>query len=116
MAQIRESKRYLINWRVAIVHDGDGIRRTFNGKAYELSTDGVSVYCEYNFFFESPVILLLALPPLSAKTGEQIIEIRSKMISTVLANNSFRIGLQFLSFKPGDQESLAKHLESISSW
>jgi len=108
---VREYPRYLVRWRIAIVYEGSCGGKTFYGRANDICMGGMSVLCDHNIFFENEVTLLLALPPLSPREKEKILEISSRMVYTVLSNQSFRVGLKFLSFKEGEKKLLENRLK-----
>lgn len=103
---LRAHERLLVNWRMAIVYEGGKGKKTYFGRAHDLSMGGVSIYCDHNIFFEESVILLLAVPPIVMGRKERILEIHSQMVYTVLTRRGFRVGLKFLGFKPGEKKLL----------
>lgn len=113
-AEMRAHERMLVNWRIAIVYEGGKVKSTFYGRAHDLSLGGVSIYCDHNIFFQQAVILLLALPPLNVGQRERILEIHCKMVYTVLARRGFRVGLKFISFKPGEKKLLKERINNRS--
>lgn len=111
-ASMRQKDRYLARWRMAIVFENDEGEETFYGKVNDVSMGGISIYCNHNIFHKGTVALFLMIPPLNAKQTKKILEIKSRMVYTILSNNAFRIGLQFLRFKPGDEEFLENRLKN----
>jgi hypothetical protein len=111
---LRSTERLLVNWRMAIVYEGGTGKSSFFGRAHDLSMGGVSIYCDYNIFFEKSVILLLALPPLNTAQKERILEIHSQMMYTVLTRRGFRVGLKFLGFKSGERKLLEERMQFSS--
>jgi hypothetical protein len=107
---MRSHERLLVNWRMAIVYEGGKGKKTFFGRAHDLSMGGVSIYTDHNIFFEESVILLLAVPPLIMGRRERILEIHSQMVYTVLTRRGFRVGLKFLGFKPGEKKLLEERV------
>lgn len=75
-------------------------KELFHGRTHDLSIGGASVYSDNNILVKQPVDVMLALPRLSSKQSEKIIEIHCQMLYTVLIYNhhQFRIGLHFLRF------------------
>ena len=108
----RRSPRYRAHWRVAIVCENDTTREIFHGRSHDISLTGISVYSDHNIFVESPVTILLAIPPLEKGQPKKIIEIRSKMLYTILASNNrgFRIGLKFVRFKGDGKKMLSENI------
>ena len=111
-ASMRKTDRYLVRWRMAIVLDKDKGENTFYGKVNDISMGGISIYCDHNIFHKGIVTLLLMIPPLSVTQTQRILEIKSRMVYTTLSRNAFRIGLQFIRFKPGDEEFLETRLKT----
>lgn len=105
-SELRTHERLLVNWRMAIVYEGGKGRKTYFGRAHDLSMGGVSIYTDHNIFFEESVILLLAVPPIIMGHKERILEIHSQMVYTVLTRRGFRVGLKFLGFRPGEKKLL----------
>ncbi|MES2104953.1 MAG: PilZ domain-containing protein [Pseudomonadota bacterium] len=110
-ANVRTHKRYLVKWRMAIVYEGGNGKKTFHGRVNDISLGGLSIHCDHNVFYEGKVILLLALPPLNAGSREKILEISCRMNYTILSQQLFRIGLEFLEFRKGDKKLLEERLE-----
>ncbi|MES2073645.1 MAG: PilZ domain-containing protein [Pseudomonadota bacterium] len=108
---VRTLKRYLVKWRMAIVYEGGNGKKTFHGRVNDISLGGLSIHCDHNVFYEGKVILLLALPPLNAGTREKILEISCRMNYTILSQQLFRIGLEFMEFRKGDKKLLEERLE-----
>ncbi|HUW51069.1 MAG TPA: PilZ domain-containing protein [Sulfuricella sp.] len=109
---IRQQERYLVRWRMAIVFDEDKGKDTFHGRVNDISMGGISIHCDQNIFYKGNVTLLLAVPPLNVAHSKRILEIKSRVVYTILSKNSFRIGFQFIGFKAGDEEFLEKRLKS----
>jgi hypothetical protein len=108
----RRADRYLVNWRIAVVYDEAAGKSTYHGRAHDLSAGGVSMLCDHNILFEAPVIVLLALPAMVAGKRATIIEIRSQMRYTILTRRGFRVGIEFLSFRPGELDLLTARLQN----
>ena len=106
----RMHKRYLVKWRMAIVYEGGSGKKTFHGRVNEISLSGLSIHCDYNIFYEGKVILLLILPPLNAGARPKTLEIGCRMNYTILSQQLFRIGLEFLDFHSGDKKLLEDRL------
>lgn len=103
-------KRYLVKWRMAIVYEGGAGKKTFHGRVNEISMNGLSIHCDYNIFYEGKVILLLVLPPLNAGARAKTLEISCRMNYTILSQQLFRIGLEFLEFQGNDKKLLEDRL------
>ncbi|MDD5242361.1 MAG: PilZ domain-containing protein [Sulfuricella sp.] len=112
---MRQFERYLVRWRMAIVFDGGKGKDTFHGRVNDISAGGISIHCDYNIFYTDIVTLLLAIPPLSITQDKKIIEVKSRMVYTILSKNAFRIGLKFIRFKPGDEKFLKERLKTNHS-
>lgn len=98
----RSSERYLMRWKMAIVFEGKEGRPTYHGRTHDLSLAGTGMLTNINLHkSNSPVIVLLAPPPLTRKERPKIIEIRSRQLDAVYsgANGCFRLGFAFLEFK-----------------
>lgn len=108
--QIRQNKRYVVRWRVAVVSENGKGKNTFYGRVNDISMGGISILCEQNIFTGDEVSLFLAMPPLNSCDKQIILKIRSQMIHAVLAGGMFRVGLKFISFKSGDRNLLEMRL------
>lgn len=106
----RMHRRYLVKWRMAIVYEGGAGKKTFHGRVNEISLNGLSIHCDYNVFYEGKVILLLVLPPLNAGVKGKTLEISCRMNYTILSQQLFRIGLEFLEFQGNDKKLLEDRL------
>jgi PilZ domain len=109
---MRQQERYLVRWRMAIVFDNGKGENTFHGKVNDISMGGISIYCDHNIFHKGIVTLSLTVPPLNITQTGRILEIKCRMVYTILSRNSFRIGLQFIRFNTGDEEFLESRLKS----
>lgn len=99
---VRSSDRYLVRWKMAVVFDGQEGRPTYHGRTHDLSLSGTGMLTDINLQkSKSPVIVLLAPPPLHRKERPKLIEIRARQLDVVYsgANRSFRLGFRFLEFK-----------------
>jgi len=105
--------RYVAHWRIAIVYEDDEKNEIFHGRTYEVSLKGASIFSDHNIFFTGRVTILLAVPWYRGKQKEKIIEIKGRMVYTILSSDGhqFRIGLQFLSFKEGEERYIAVGLQ-----
>lgn len=86
---------------------------TFHGRTYDLSLVGTGMHTNINIFTPSPVVVLLAPPPLHKGHRQKIIEIRARQVYAVYSGESFcfRLGLEFMDFKGDGLEVLKKRLE-----
>jgi hypothetical protein len=108
---LRSHRRYLVKWKIAIVYEGGSGKRTYYGRINDISLGGLSVHCDHNIFYEDKVILLLMMPPLTVGAKPKILEIGCRMIYTILSQQEFRIGLEFLNFRKGEKSLLSERLE-----
>ena len=78
----------------------NGKKEIFHGRTFEVSASGTSFFSENNIFKGGDVTLLLALPWYRENQKEQIIQIKARVIHTILSseNQKFRTGLQFVHF------------------
>ncbi|MBC3920747.1 PilZ domain-containing protein [Undibacterium sp. CY18W] len=111
----RSHSRYLVKWKIALIHEFSGKKLTYHGKINDISENGLSMFCEYNVFFSGRVKLIMTLPPLNVGLHAQKIEVESKMVYTILSQFSFRIGLEFLNFQDGEKKILMDRLESSNA-
>ena len=95
------AQRYAVHWKIGVMYAKAGKREIFHGKTFEVSVSGASFLSQHNVFMEGEVTALLALPWYRDNINEKLIEIKGRVIHTVLSSetNSFRTGLQFISFK-----------------
>ena len=93
--------RYAVHWKIGILYEKDGKREIFHGRTFEVSASGSSFLSQHNIFKDGNVKVLLALPWYRDNQQEKVIEIEARIIHTILSseNQSFRTGLQFISFK-----------------
>lgn len=113
----RQSKRYLVNWRVAVVNEDGESRQTFYGRVHDISVGGVSIFTDDNLDFSQEVVVLLSIPPLVPGGGVKIVEVRCRHVYTVLAASvqKFRAGFNFRRFKGNGRRILEEHLGQIFS-
>ena len=108
----RGAPRFLVNWKVVVMNEKNGKREFFHGRAHDISMGGLCLYSETNLTFTNSVIVLISVPPDSAKQKPHVLEVNSRISYTVLANNvtQFRIGIRFIKFKDGDKRYLERYL------
>jgi hypothetical protein len=112
---LRSHNRYLVKWEVALIHEFGGEKLTYYGKINDISENGLSMFCEYNVFFNGRVSIIMTLPPLNMGLKAQKIEVESRMVYTILSQYSFRLGLEFLNFRDGEKKILMDRLESSNA-
>ena len=112
---LRSHSRYLVKWEVALIHQVEETKLSYYGKINDISENGLSMFCDYNVFFNGKVKLVMTLPPLHIGMQAQKIEVESRMVYTILSQYSFRIGLEFVSFRDGEKKILMDRLESSNS-
>ncbi|MFZ6768871.1 PilZ domain-containing protein [Undibacterium sp. Di26W] len=112
---LRSHNRYLVKWQIALIHEFSGEKLTYHGKINDISEDGLSMFCDYNVFFNGRVKLIMTMPPLNTGLQAQKIEVESKMVYTILSQFSFRIGLEFLNFRDGEKKILMDRLQSSNA-
>jgi c-di-GMP-binding flagellar brake protein YcgR len=100
--------RYAVHWKIAIMYEKNGKKELFKGRTFEVSASGTSFLSQHNIFVEGEVTVLLALAWYRDNLSEKVVEIRARMIHTILSSESqmFRTGLQFISFKEGTSHFL----------
>ena len=97
----RESPRYLVQWKIALVFDEAENKPIFHGRTFDLSLHGTAMHTRHNVFTNAPVTVLLAPPPLHRGEKKKVIEIQAHQVYSVYsgAAECFRLGLHFLKFK-----------------
>lgn len=108
----RSAPRFLVNWKVVVMNENNGKREFFHGRARDISMGGLCLLSDHNLVFTDSITVLISVPPDSVKHKPYVIEVRSKISNTVLANNvrQFRIGIRFIKFKDGDKRFLEQYL------
>ena len=112
---VRSSDRYLVRWKMAVVFDGQEGRPTYHGRTHDLSLSGTGMLTDINLKKStSPVIVLLAPPPLTRKERPKLIEIKARQRDVVYSgeNRSFRLGFAFLEFKNDGLDYLKERLRT----
>lgn len=116
----RSEARYHVRWKIALVFDEVEHRPTYHGKTHDLTMVGTGMLTHTDVFTESPVVILLAVPPLHRDHRPKVIEIRARQIYSVYSGETFcfRLGLEFVYFKDDGlkilQEGLSHHHPIIS--
>jgi hypothetical protein len=115
MRNSRDFPRYHVRWKIALIFDGLENKPTYHGRTHDLTLAGTGMLASKNVYTESPVVVLLALPPQHRNRGQKVIEIQARQVYAVYSGDTFcfRLGLEFLGFK-GDglqilQERLSHH-------
>lgn len=108
----REYKRYLVNWKVAVVNEKGGQDHTFHGRARDISLGGLCLLSDHNLNISTAVRVLIAVPSHSPSHPAHVVEVRSKLAYAVLENGGkhFRIGVTFLEFMRDGLHLLEKRL------
>lgn len=117
-AESRNAERYLVRWKMAIIFEDQESKPTYRGTTHDLSLAGTGMLSEVNLRkASSPVIILLAPPPLHTKDRPKIIEIKSRQLDVVYsgAAGCFRIGFAFLEFKNDGLNHLMERLRHHKS-
>lgn len=109
----RTDARYLVRWKVALVVGEGAQRRLYPMRTLDVSLGGMAVYGDLGLGLKGVVHVLIALPPLTAKDGETILDAEAKVVYSVLdtAKDCFRYGFSFVRFRGSDQEKLRVRLE-----
>lgn len=118
MKKQRQEDRYYLQWRMALVFDEAGESAAFHGRTRDLSLYGAAMHTQHHFVSGGSAIVLLAPPPLSATEGQQIIEIRARVVYSVYSceNMSFRVGLQFNEYLNNCRELLQARLSHYTPY
>jgi len=97
----RQAIRYSVNWKIALVFEDKENKPTYHGRTQDLSLTGTGMLTGNNLYSESPVIILLAPPPLHVGERQKIIEIKAHQQYVVYsgATRCWRLGFAFLEFK-----------------
>ena len=109
----RSEPRRTLRWPVAIVIDSGKGQTVARGVTQELSLSGVTMLTETNVVCKHPVDLLLFLPAASKDAMAVTLQVKAKIISTVLSNRhqQFVCSLRFDKFAGTGQATLEKLLK-----
>ncbi|MFA7270760.1 MAG: PilZ domain-containing protein [Sterolibacterium sp.] len=112
MIDHRNAKRYLVRWKIALIFDEEEHRPTYHGRTHDLSLNGTGMLTSTNVFTSSPVVILLAPPPLYKNHRQKIIEIRARQVYCVYSGElaCFHLGFQFTNFKDDGLQVLNERL------
>jgi len=106
---------------MAVVFEEQERKPTYHGRTHDLSLLGTGMLTNVNVRkTSSPVIILLAPPPLHPKDRPRIIEINSRQLDVVYSGETrcFRLGFAFQEFKNDGLALLTerlKHHQSVAS-
>ena len=108
----RREKRHPVHWPVAIVFESTEDQDIYHGVTHDLSVTGCAILTEHNVFSDQPVSILLSAPTDRPGGRRIIVEIRARMVYTVLSagHRKFRCGIQFLKFKGSGRATLTRKL------
>lgn len=108
----RSSARYHVRWKIALIFDEDDQKPTYHGRTHDLTLVGTGMLTHTDVFTGSPVVVLLAIPPLYRNAKPKVIEIKARQIYSVYsgATYCFRLGLEFVHFKNDGLELLREGL------
>lgn len=109
----RGDERYHVRWKIALVFDQQEQRHPLQGRTIDLSLTGTAMHTNSDTFTTSPVILLLAPPPLLFGQRQKIIEINARQVYSVYsgASSCFRLGFQFINYKDDGLQVLQEMLQ-----
>lgn len=112
----RQDKRHPLHWPIAVVCQTAAGARTHHGRTHEMSLGGCSMLTEDNFLADQPVTVYLSAPVEQPGAPRSVLEIKARMVYTVLASGQqkFRCGFQFLNFKDNGRATLARLMEGRS--
>lgn len=115
-AEHRQARRYPFQWPVAIVFDSTEGQDIYHGTTHELSLGGCSILTEHNVFSDHTVSILLSIPTEHPGGRRRIIEVKARMVYTVLSSGHqrFRCGIQFLNFKGNGRATLTRAIDKRS--
>ena len=97
----RSAERYHVRWKIALIFDEVEHKPTYHGRTHDLSQVGTAMLTHSNIFTASPVVILIAPPPLHKGHRQKVIEIRARQVYAVYsgAASCFRLGFEFVDFK-----------------
>ena len=113
----RNLDRYLVHWTIGLVFDKAEHRPTYLGRTYDLSLMGAGILTNTNVFSSSPVLILLAPPPLYKGHRPRVIEVTARQLYCIYSGEKacFNLGFEFNNFKDGGIEMLRERLKSHRS-
>lgn len=112
-ADHRAADRYHVRWKIALIFDEHENKLTYHGRTDDLSLIGTGMHTDTNIFTRSPVVILLAPPPLHTGHRQKVIEITARQVYAVYSGASacFRLGFEFLHFKEDGLQILKERLK-----
>jgi len=114
MDMSRHVARYKVTWKIALIgHKAKDKPAYLLGRTHDLTQEGTGMLTHKDLFSESPVVLLLALPPTHRNGRQKVIEIRARQIYSVYSGETscFRLGFEFISYK---RDGFAELKEGLS--
>lgn len=117
-ADHRNAQRYNVHWKMAVVFEDQENKPTYRGKTHDLSLAGTAMLTDVNIQpTPSPVIILLAPPPLHVNDRPKVVEIKARQHEAVYSgvHRCFRLGFSFLEFKRDSLDYLTNRLSHHKS-
>lgn len=112
-ASRRVDARYLVRWRAALVLGEGAGRQMVPLRTLDISLGGMAAYGAQGLCLRGKLSLLIALPPLTPKDNETVLEVEVRSVYAVLDTklDGFRYGFSFIRFRGSDREKLQTRLE-----
>lgn len=109
----RSADRYHVRWKIALIFDELEHKPTYHGRTHDLSLVGTAMLTHSNIFTSSPVVILLAPPPLRQNHRQKVIEIQACQVYAVYSGEAscFRLGFEFIDFKDDGLQVLKDRLK-----
>lgn len=97
----RQAIRYSVNWKIALIFEDQEHKPTYHERTHDLSLTGTGMLTGNNLYAATPVIILLAPPPLHLGHRQKLIEIKARQQYVVYSGETrcWRLGFAFLEFK-----------------
>ena len=113
----RQSKRYSVRWKTAVVFDKADSRPVFHTQTQDLSIGGTAIYSERSDLEGALVTVLLDRP--AGPDGEvpKMLKMRAQVVSSVYvpAKSAYRLGLKFLPSADDALSALAEVLNGVEA-
>jgi hypothetical protein len=111
----RQSKRYRVRWKAAVVFDKAAERPVLHTETHDLSAGGAAIASDYGDLTGTFITLLLAQPGAPDQTSKML-KVRAKVVSCVpsAGKPGFRHGLSFVR-SPDDGLGVLEDLLKASS-
>lgn len=108
----RSDERYHVQWKIALIFDEAENQATYHGRTDDLSLKGTGMHTNVNIFTTSPVVILIAPPPLHVGHRQKVIEIQARQVYAVYSGAAacFRLGFEFVKFKANGLAILKERL------